>query len=229
MQQNNKRRGERGNVFFLILLGVVLFLALALTVSRGMRSDNTQRLSDQRAQLLATDLITHGQVVARAVDRLRRKGCSENEISFENGGFPLNANAPGDNSCHIYHPDGGSVAYREIDGGALDASLSAAPFYSQWYSSGGTRVVNLGTANTEMTFSGLYVSEQVCETINEQLGITGIPVDAATGNQFTGSFTPSATPDIGDNSAVLEGRTNFCYQFSTSPIINAYTQVLIER
>ena len=120
MMIKKPRDTQKGSAFFYILLGVVLFGTLAFTVSRGMRGQQTEAMSDRQAELAAADIIAYGQKIMRAVDKLRRKGCSENEITFEDNNSIskktngtafdyTNPNSPGDFSCHVFHESGGGV------------------------------------------------------------------------------------------------------------------------
>ena len=111
---------ETGNIFIIILVAIGLFAALAFTVSRGSNTKSTNLLTRKQAQLAASDIMNYAQNVARGVRRVQDKyNCSETEISFEPPPFDGstaydNANAPGDFSCHVFHPSGGSVSYREF-------------------------------------------------------------------------------------------------------------------
>ena len=55
--KTNRKTGESGNAFLIVMLGIALFAALAFTVSRSMRSDNTSRLSQREAVLAAADIL----------------------------------------------------------------------------------------------------------------------------------------------------------------------------
>ena len=182
---------ERGNIFIVVLLGIVLFAGLSFTLSRTMRSENTQRISDREIRLASTDIIEYGTRIERAVSRLRRAGCSENEISFHVeesdfmitvAGNPLdleNDNAPEDFRCHVFHPQGGNVIERfpavdKITINARDVRANEMDPRSMRFTS--TRVVGHGSdddgpGGTELVMIAGRLSQQACADINDALGI----------------------------------------------------------
>lgn len=112
------RMWSSGNVLFLILLAVALFAALSYAVTQSIGGGVVDISSEQ------SDLDTAKQQSIQAnIDgalwRLKLiNGCKDNEISYETpNGDNANPDAPGDNSCHVYHPDGGGVPYIELAGG----------------------------------------------------------------------------------------------------------------
>ena len=113
MQLNNTiRNTQAGNVFVFILAGIFLFGALIFTFTRGA-SKGTTSLSKHQARVAAQEILNYAQTLELAVSRVRRNGCSENQISFENdvvAGY-INANAPVDNSCHIFKDNGGKMIW----------------------------------------------------------------------------------------------------------------------
>ena len=104
------RLSEAGSVFFYILLGVILFASLSYVVTRSMRGKSVDSMTERQAELAATDLLNYAQNIAYAVDKVRRKGCSENDISFDHSAWghsdyehsPVVAN-----KCKIFYPSGG--------------------------------------------------------------------------------------------------------------------------
>ncbi len=169
---SNGRSCEAGGIFFYILLGVVLFATLSYVMTRSMRGTSVDLMSERQAELLASDLITYAQDVAYAVDRVRRKGCSENDISFERAPFDgsdaayVNTSSPGDFSCHVYHPDGGSAPYQSPPEKVFKNGVS------EWFF-GVNRVgnwpstENWGTAENDLTIILSGLSLQVCDAVND--------------------------------------------------------------
>lgn len=232
MQQNNKRRGERGNVFFLILLGVVLFLALALTVSRGMRSDNTQRLSDQRATLAATDILTIARRIENGVNKVRRRGFSESDVDFTDDLTNVGSNTNcSEDSCRVFQASGGGVSLSPLGEDWLDSSFSASGSYNKHVIFYGFSIDGIGTANADLVFIVNFLKEEVCGKINDSLGITGIPLetnDPQSGqNALIGRFGNPQTNNVGDDNAALEGRSTFCVVKTNGN--HQFIHVLIDR
>ena len=182
-------RSERGSAFFYILLGVVLFGTLAFTVSRGMRGQQTSAMSERQAELAVSELLDYAQKIEHTVNRLRRNGCSENEISFDNSfaaGYS-NANSPVDNSCHIFHQNGGGINYKTPNGNSLDQSQQGVGIhYGVYQFHGLSQVENVGTdcglTNcTELTVMVLNLKESLCRKINEKMiGTSTISTDSVT-------------------------------------------------
>lgn len=209
--RRNKRNNESGNVFLIILLGVVLFGALAFTVSRSLRTTTTEAMSSRDADLAASDIMSYAQSVERAVNTLRRKGISENDISFENSvvtGYAHTPVVPA--TSRVFNASGGDISWRSPPPGANNAS--------QWHFTGASCIVDLGTgtstcgtdgaSNEELLATLLYVNSTVCERINKRLGITGIPADAGDGPsalKFTGPLADGTTiqPGSPHNAACL--------------------------
>jgi len=224
------RKSERGNVFLFILLGVALFGALSFTIARGFHSDTTSTMSTRQAELAASDILNYAQRMERAVNRLRRKGCSENEISLQrdangNGiiqdtsGDHFNSNAPTDKSCHIFHTDGTNFTYNKING--YDYNIS-----------GANGIIGIGCDGsqqcTELTFIIKNVDESLCEELNQKLNVTGIPTDTngASGfSVFRGTFLNLAS--IGNTDANLAGQTSACYMDSDDNMFIFYHVMLV--
>ena len=135
------RTSESGNVFILILLGVFLFGALMYSFSRSA-NQGAGNLSKQQAKIAAQEILNYARLVEGAVDRVRRNGCSESEISFENDvvtGY-TNPNAPTDKSCHIFDDEGGKVSYPANLNQWLEKSYSAELGYNEYvFNSGNFR------------------------------------------------------------------------------------------
>lgn len=175
------------------MLGITLFAALSFVVSSGMRSASTTQLSSREATLAASDILAYAQKTARAVDRLRQKSVSENDISF---------NLPGDDDTydhgqpqthHIFHPNGGALNLLNPPSGVNDGS--------SWLYTAQTCLPEIGTGergchsdgenNEELIAVLPHIKEIVCRAINARLDIPGIPEDTGTGysnEPFRGVF-----------------------------------------
>ena len=202
MPQNNQRTAERGNVFLLILLGVVIFAALSFVIARGMRTDTTGQITGQKAALAASEILNFAQRVGRAVNKIRRNNISESDLSFENNGNFVNTNCndggdPEYPACQIFNTDGGRIRYD-----SPDPAITS----SEWHFTGATCIAGLGsgetgcdsdtdTRNEELLLVLSDIGESVCTEINKRLNITGIPANtgaAASSTTFSGSFADNA-------------------------------------
>lgn len=214
LPQDIVKKREYGNVFLIIMLGVALFAALAFTVTSGLRNQNTSALSEQELVLAASDIMSYAQQVERAVDRVRRNGCSENQISFENDTDTnyTNPNAPGDQSCHVFHPDGGGISWRSPPANVNDGS--------QWIINGDNYIVGLDAGSVANAHELLMLLENVdtavCTKINENLPLTlssNPPQDdlgVVRTQRFTGTFG-NANNGIWNPSGDFNRQQTFCF------------------
>ncbi|MCD8566658.1 MAG: hypothetical protein LRY36_01845 [Alphaproteobacteria bacterium] len=220
---------ESGNVFIFILLGVVLFAALAFTMSRGFRGDTTTRMSERELTLAASDILSYTQRLEQAVSVVRGKGVSENDISFENpeiGGYEHGTPAPAEHQ--VFNAAGGRARWQAAPQGANDGS--------SWVITGDTCLVGLGTdiagcsdagdttSNEDLIVMLANVDTALCAEIDNQLNITGgIPADTGTGvstTQFTGTFAN------GKEIVLTSPRRTACFSNGGN---NYFYSVLIQR
>ena len=209
---------ERGNVLFYILVAVALLAALSLAVSQSGRG-NVNKLTEEKARLYATDMIEYANIVAASVGQLRLRGCDSDEISFENddvSGY-TNANAPTDNTCHVFHLSGGGVDWKQTPAEAINDGNANHYFYNA-----ANEVELIGTtcgtsACSELLMLVQDLSQQVCIQINNLLDVTNpadTPPTSANVNvslpKFTGAFgyTDTMGDTAGDN--VLAGKKAGC-------------------
>lgn len=199
------RNNEQGNVFLIILIAVVLFGALIFTFSKS-GSQGVSSISKQEAKIAAQEILNYTRLVEGAVDRVRRNGCSENEISFQNSTLTgyTNTDAPGDNSCHIFNENGGKVTVMPYDP-KIHAGSSTA-----WIQFVGNNVVTgVGSTNADL----IMIQETpslVCNEINSllNLAITDIAETLEGSSNFIGAF--ANTFDIGDQNTSTNGLDTFC-------------------
>lgn len=231
MTNRHRRVGERGNVFVFVLLGVVLFAALAFTFMRSAQQ-GTGNLSSQQLKIAAGDILSYAQQMEQSVSRLRAKRISESSLDFENTSVTGYTNAGcADDTCEIFDPAGGRMVWQSPSTGVNDGS--------EWVISGALRINGVGTSNLAATASDLVlvlpnVDRDLCVELNNRLGVTN-PSDAppvATANagystKFTGSFS------LGDvlTSSQTDGKSAGCFTGSGTPASGTYHfyQVLVAR
>ena len=226
----NKKQSQSGNVFILILAGVVLFGALMFTFSRSA-DKGTGNLSRQQARIAAQDILSYAKAVEDAVDRVRRNNCSENDISFVNtvvSGYS-NTSSPVDGSCDVFNNAGGKIEY-------IPAQSNVTTGTNNWQFNSVFQVTDVGdtcaTASCADLSLGLNnVTGAVCQGINNllEIGTATPPVDSDYNfSEFTGSF--GVPVDIADEagSAPLAGRQSGCF-YSTADDQNIFYHVLLAR
>ncbi len=209
---------ESGNVFLFILIGIVLFAALSFTISRGFHTESTSTLTERELALAAADVLSFAQKVERGYNRLLQKGCSESQIS-SSGSHPKgtfnNANAPADNSCHLFDPNGAGLEYEYPPDGFQ--SLATSDWYANWWFIK-FRGKDIGQDDcTDQYLVLRALTPESCEALNTAAGhsFASIPVNAlpiGAGDYFLGqaSFTCTAGT-IQFNIAELQDQTAFCY------------------
>jgi hypothetical protein len=226
LHPSKARTSERGNAFFIILLGVVLFAAVSFTVARGMRSESTSNLTKRQSELAASDIIGYGQRLERAVAYLRRRGASESDISFVNDEVSGYAHSPAQNDNRkVFHLSGGGVSWKSPPQNSNDGS--------DWHFTGNTCIVDVGNgstgcnsdseANEDLIAVLPNISSTLCEMINKRLGVSSIPTDSGGGHsstKFTGTFADGTIINLETAYSAI------CYQRAGS---YHYYTVLLER
>ena len=222
-------RYSRGNILFLILIGVALFGALAYAVTQGSRGGGKGDISDEQADIAASQAIQMADDIATAVSRLQIvRGCEDDEfdfaedvtVSFSDGTTLLypeghNSNAPTNGRCSIFKPEGAGVIAKALPSEITINSQSAGQaIIGGW----GPVVVDLAGVGSD-TQNDLviylpYIKEEVCVKINEKLGITNPggspPVEPRGGGIRLYDGILSATATHGDDVADLYGKNAYC-------------------
>jgi hypothetical protein len=229
------RQGEQGNLFFIIFLAVALFGALMFTFSRGARQGGDD-LSQRQLSLAASDILNFSQQVERGLNRIYRRGFSENEISFQNSFVSAyeNTNCTAGNRCRVFEPEGGAIVYKRP---AAEWSQSA----TDWLFSGSNTVVGIGVPGApvcaadncvELTMMLTDIPRALCQALNKQLlgagddadPLTDAAVDTTT--LFTGSFSFNANSDIGDETPALAGNDAACFEETSTSQYHFYNVLL---
>lgn len=220
---------QRGSVLYYILIAVVLFAALGFAVSNMMRAGSGGNIGAEKDALTADQVLSYARSVRQGAQTLRiSNGCAENQISFERSPFDgsdplyMNAAAPSDFSCHIFHPNGAGVGTPE------DVDGKAWRFTSEFYVGG----VGSGAQAISMA---IIVGRAVCLAVNRKLDIAQDAIDnpvddgAGAGNvlpAFNGSFSGSGEILL----PAYEGKMAGCYR-SVNAGDDEYTvyQILVAR
>ena len=250
------RHAERGNMLFYVLIAVVLLAALSYAVARSSRG-NMQQLNQTKVDLYATEILEYVDSIANAVAQLRLRGCGELEISFENNveaGY-VNAGAPADNSCHVFHVNGGGVIYKEADEAWLDVADfdgGSNAVMGEWRFTFSDFVDGVGDACVfddpscvDMLVVLPYLKNEICIAINDKVGIVvphvqpeapdgqGIPEEASNHihEKFTGAI-PASTRSL--DAPPIFGMTSACTSSDNGTLFlpdteNLYYRVLITR
>lgn len=234
----NTRLPESGNVLFYILIAVALIAALSFAVVQS-GGGGTKGISDDRARLIATEIIEYSNVMSSAVSQLTLRGVDLGELCFDdaNWGGSNYAYSPAcdDNFNKIFHISGAGVNWVQAPSEAMDGAASPD---NLWHIYGDNEVESVGTTCGAAGCSDLILvvdelAKSVCQQINGLLDVTATsedpPTDTDIGEtRYIGAFGYTAT--IGDEAggAELVGRASGCFENTTD---NKYVfyKVLIAR
>jgi len=257
--QAHSRLNERGSIIVWILIFVSLFAALSYTVSQGSRS-GASNVTAEQANLAATEILDYATALKRVVQELKINGCSDTEISFENSTLSgyTNSNSPSDNSCHVFHPNGGGLQYLAPNIDWLDTSNTTVSHHGTWYTTAQGAINGLGIdasgsncpggisdGSCHELITGIpFINRSICEAINQKLGwgsdSSGTAfIDSgnsygytASSQPFNGNYAPTAPHAMGGASpSNYSSITAGCIEGDSNPASGTYSffQVLIVR
>jgi len=226
---------QSGSVITIILVLVVLLAALAFAVSQGTRTGSSV-LTSQQVGLITTDILNYTNAVKNAVRNLRISQCAEDEISFEGpaiSGSYSNPNAPADNSCHVFHPNGGGLIYQPPDKQIFDSAFSAGNHYGEYFFTSQTLILNMGdNALDELLMVISWINKDICEEINRRLfsnpTIILEPASFSNTGIVLGTYDFSTSIINLSASATQNGAPMACFESTTHGGYHLYS-VLIAR
>ena len=239
-----KQNNQSGNILLFILIAILLIGLLTLSLTRSNNSTN-ETGSYELQQITISNFLRYSKTLENGITQLMARGCGENDISFENSNVSgyENPNAPSDNSCHLFEPEGAGLEWQTPDN-----KVSALPYgiYGDHVVHGvGSTDSPLSNANADLILVLPDVSASLCAAINLQVdnGVTGIPEDRGdsisdgTERKFIGTF--SADDDISgetsgdicpqDSNTPLCGITAGCFKEGAGAEFNVFYSVLYTR
>ena len=184
-------RDESGNVLVYILIGVALLAALSYAVAHSNRG-NVQKVGEERAGIVASEIIEYGEIIGNAVIQLRLREVSDTQISFENEEVS-NYENPNclEDECKVFALDGGGVAYSAPKEDWLDDTYSDQPRYKELYFNGSAMALDKGSDDKDDLIMFIpYLKKSICKEINDHLGIS-VEYDE-TPSETSGPFETSA-------------------------------------
>ena len=216
MKRSSKTSYESGNVLFLILIGVALFGALSFTVANIMRSGNPEAIGEQRASILADEILNTGRQYRAAVQGMKiSEGCDDDEISFETAaltGYTNGANT----DCQVFHTDGGGMIYTAPSAEYGDGS--------DWVFTGSNIADDVGTVAPDLIAILPNIDFVVCNSINDKLNGPSVGTDADVDfTKFTGTYASTQTLDF------AAGNLAGCLNYVNSGDNYFYYQILVVR
>ena len=245
---------QSGNVLFIILIAVALFAALSYAVTSSSRSGGTDT-SYETAITDAATIKNYVTAIRTAITRITASGlCDVTELSFEAPPFDgtdtdyVNPNSPSDFSCHIFHPDGGYVSYKEPNPEWL-AGNTLARWQNQFIYTGADCVPDVGlgasnscwnngtTEDTELLMFIFDINDTLCSELNDGQpiatmadGVGGVWNQSEANGKFKGVF--GQTTNLPNSGHIVtsntDGRFSGCF-FEETPSVNAFFAVLVAR
>ncbi len=231
-----KRRAQpqAGNIFFIILLGIILFAAISGAI---MQNSGSQNIKSERAALLAQQIMRQANELKQATDRLYQNRISEADIRFAHAKMPSEYGDITDTPTRqVFADEGGGLPLVMIPPAA--SRLSSAD--GLWTFFGSSDIPQSGTSAADLVAVAPDIKEAVCRKINEALGYTytaTIPVDdssdskcvysATAADRFAGTFKTGGNINIvGTSGFTILPAYEACVSCSGT---YHYYKVLIER
>lgn len=173
MNAKHQRESQSGNALIYVLVAIALFAALSFTLSRQTDTGEAGALSNDKAELYATQLINYAAQAKSAVDQMMFTGTTINQLDFT---LPTGAGFNAGSPIHkVYHPAGGGLLPGRIPD-EVQTSEVADPV-SGWYLGRFNNVEWTASASDDVILVAYQINKAVCEKINEKVaGISGIPV-----------------------------------------------------
>lgn len=239
------KKQEAGNVLFLILIAVALFAALSYAVTQSSRGGGN---ADSETSLIGASTVTqYPASLSTTVLRMSISGTSSDSVDFTIPADVANLNTAALQGNNIFHTDGGGASYQTAPENVVTAAGS-----STWVFNGQNQIADIGTTdatetpdttNVDIVAFLVGVTLGVCEAINDQLGITGIPqdtgIDYATQKDTDGTNTAlglcdatcGAAATIGSATGAhdLNGQPFGCFEDSGAAGTYVYYHALAER
>ncbi len=239
------RKGERGNVLFLILIAVALFAALSYAVTQSTRTGGGS--GDNETALISSAQLTQYPASLRtAVVRMIIGGVNVDDLEFNVPSDFSNCATGTSNEFCVFHPNGGGATHSNAPGDMM--ASTGGNTSGTWFFNAENQIDLLGTSSGNETPTASTVdliaflpgiSLTLCDRINDELGLGSTPpsddgIDFATQMVNTDGSTPTglcsgcgAGNTIGSDTAALDGQPFGCFQNGAAEYV--YYHVLVER
>lgn len=224
---------ERGNALVYVLIVIALFAALSFTVGRQTDTSEVSSMSEEKAELLATQLMGYASQARQVIEQMSFTGT--NDLDDYDFILPSDAafnTAP--NFDKVYHPEGGGLIAAKLPPEAI--SQSGTDPVAGWYMGRFNNVEWTTTTGTDIILVAYQIKREVCEQINEVItGSTTIPtmtdsiketmIDDAL---YSAGINVDLTTDGGDICPECDERPMLCVQNQAEDAYGFYS-VLAQR
>lgn len=162
------KRNCKGNVLVYILLAIALLATLTYSITTGERGQQQNQLTTAQTKLLAGNLIKQAVAAEQALYTMTQFGANYDGIKFD---VPGAVGYSTDVTNQIYHPSGGGLEVFNVNEQYFDGIGT-----NGWTFQGNVNVGWSSTSATDLIYSFINVSEDICENLNLRLlGVTTIP------------------------------------------------------
>lgn len=227
MPQNKISSHQSGNVFVIILITIILFAALMYSFTRNTRT-SVSNLSQHQVKIAAQEILNYARIAEEEVNIVRQKGCSEEDISFENNfvsgyrHFPLPPRI-----CQIFDTEGGQMIYIAPEDDWTNST-------QQWQFNAQFQIEGIATTCNNASCADLNihledVDSGICAEINSILNVDSPTIPSDSGYDFTTFIGDFAVPtDLADetSSSALRGQSTGCVRVGS---INYFYHILLAR
>lgn len=230
----NKRGTESGNVLFLILIAVALFAALSYAVTQSTRGGGNA--DDETSLISSATLTQYPASLKTSILRMSiSSGVGDDELMFNPPSDMTDCETADANAC-VFSSNGGGASFQNASSDVIATGGSAA-----WVFNKENEIEDIGTtvggnapsvASMEVIAFLNGIRLNVCQKINEELGITGVPVedanvdtttvldDTTVGNAPAGGTIGEAG---GANVTNLDGQPFGCFEDSSGDYVYFHT------
>ncbi len=171
-RNSTHRQGERGNALIYVLIAIGLFAMLNFTLSRNTDTGEAGTLSDEKAEILTTQILDYATQTKSVIDQMLFSGTDVWDLTFERPGEAGYNTAPHFNKVH--HPEGGGLTLAQLPAEAI-AQNSTNPV-AGWYIGRFNNVEWTDHTGDDVILVAHQINRAICEKINENAtGSTDIP------------------------------------------------------
>lgn len=210
-----KTSSERGNIFVYVLITIVLFAALTFILARQEDAGEATALDEDRARIIATQLISASAQVTSAVEQMTFAGTEPDSMEFVRPGQPGYDTPP--HLDKVFHPDGGGVILNPLPAAAIDDTITSPP--SGWYLGSFNHVEWTKTANDDVILTAYGIQEDVCLQLNDM--ILGEAVNTPIISGIMVNFLIDDADHSGTNADFTIGDCNDCENLPSACVQNA--------
>lgn len=216
--QFKSRKAERGNALIYVLIAIALFAALSFTLSRQTDSNEASVLSDEKAELYATQLISYAAQAKSAVDQMLFSGASIDDLDFtlpSEPGFDT-----GQVIYKVYHPQGGGLTPGILPEEVIN-EVNSNP-EAGWYMGRFNNFEWTESTDQEIVLTAYQIDQKVCALINQKInGTQNIPImPDVRAHLIASGFIPFANSDLRTNPTGSPECLD-CHNISSLCVINA--------